>query len=236
MKKTLLALTLAGALFAHRNSFVRDMPLYSNGGKPDLAVDMERLMQQLEIVDRKFEPDSCEIKEYAVAAPGVRRLLRFDVVIMNRGGGDLVVGDRADSSNPYAKWFYYAECHAHYHIRDFSTYELYTLDGKLAAKGTKAGFCFQDDLRYDENRSSGYTCNNQGITQGWGDWYYKQLAGQWVDITGAPEGEYILKISINVGDNPKQGIFNEGENRYPNVYEVKVSIPNPRKKVDVVNE
>jgi hypothetical protein len=33
-----------------------------------------------------------------------------------------------------------------------------------------------------------YGCGYQGITSGWGNWYYKQLVGQWIDITGVPEG------------------------------------------------
>lgn len=51
----------------------------------------------------------------AVGAPGYRCLLRFDTVLMNRGDGDLVVGDRSDPTNPYAPYFVFHECHGHYH-------------------------------------------------------------------------------------------------------------------------
>jgi hypothetical protein len=37
----------------------------------------------------------------------------------------------------------------------------------------------------------GYVCGNQGITSGWADLYSKNLSGQWIDITGVPDGDYI---------------------------------------------
>jgi len=222
-----------GTSFAQRTGVARDYPIYNNGGFPDLAVDPQRLVNQMEIVDRYFAPDDCAIAEDVVGAPGYRRLLRFDTVLMNRGDGDLVVGDRSDPNNPYAPYFVYHQCHGHYHIKYFSIYELLTLDKQVVVSGTKQGFCFEDSFKYEDGgKSHGYDCNDQGITSGWGDWYYKQLVGQWIDITGVDEGDYILRVRINTG--LYSPIFNEGQNRYSNVIEVPVHVPNPRKKVAVV--
>src|SRR5215510_10011158 len=116
--------------FAQRTGVARDFPIYDNGGKPDLALDPQRFVSQMEIVDRAFAPDDCAIAEEVVGGPGVRRLLRFDTVLMNRGDGDLVVGDRRDPNNPSAPYFVFHACHGHYHIRYLSIYELLTLDGK----------------------------------------------------------------------------------------------------------
>jgi len=226
-------LLLPAASFAQRTSVARDFPLYPNGHTPDLVVDPQRFVAQMEIVDRLFEPGDCAIAEGVVGAPGYRRLLRFDTVLMNRGDGDLVIGDRSDPNNPYAKYFVFHACHGHYHLRDFSIYELLTPDGSVVIAGTKQGFCFEDSFKYEDGgKSHGYDCGYQGITSGWGDWYYKQLVGQWIDITGVPEGEYIVRVSINTGVSAP--IFDEGENRYPNVVEVRVRIPSPRKKVATV--
>ena len=98
------------------------------------------------------------------------------------------------------------------------------------AKGTKQGFCLEDSFKYDGNKSNGYDCTYQGITSGWGDWYYKQLAGQWIDITGIPEGDYIVRITINTGR-----IFDEGLNQYPNMVETRIHVPDPRRKVAIVD-
>jgi Lysyl oxidase len=220
---------------AQRTGVARDYPLYDNAGKPDLAMDPQRFVAQMEIVDRFFAPGDCALAEGVVGDSGYRRLLRFDTVLMNRGGGDLVVGDRSDPNNPYAAYFVFHPCHGHYHIRDFSIYELLTPDGTQVVAGTKQGFCFEDSFKYEDGgKSSGYECTDQGISAGWGDWYYKQLVGQWIDITGVPEGEYIVRVTLNRGDGITP-IFDEGENRYSNVTEIRISVPSPRKKVDVGN-
>jgi hypothetical protein len=231
MKKVFLSLVLAIVLLVTANRALAqrsltEFPVYDNGGKPDLTIDPKRFETQMSIVDRYFDPAGCEVQEGAVGGSGYRRILRFDTVIINSGDGDLVVGDRADPNNPYASYFYFSPCHGHYHIRDFSVYELLTLDGTLVVSGHKQGFCFQDDFKFSDGKSNGYNCENQGITSGWGDWYYKQLGGQGIDITGVPEGDYIVRITVNP-------IFDEGENRYPNVIEAIIHIPDPRNKVTI---
>jgi hypothetical protein len=100
----------------------------------------------------------------------------------------------------------------------------------LAATAQKGGFCFEDSFKYGGGKSNGYDCGFQGITSGWGDWYYKQLTGQWIDITGVLEGDYIVRVTIN-----KAGIFDEGANRYTDVVQTPIHIPDPRKKVTVDN-
>jgi hypothetical protein len=240
MKRTMaltgMLLLLSGNAVTQRTSVSRQFPVYNNGGKPDLTIDPERVVSQMEIVDRKFEPGECAIAENVVGGAGYRRLLRFDTVIMNMGDGDLMVGNRSDVGNPYSEYFDFHECHGHYHIRDFSIYELLNTDRTVVIAATKQGFCMEDNLKYGPNKSNGYDCENQGITSGWGDWYYKQLVGQWIDITGVPAGDYVLRVTINKtipGGNP--GIFDEGTNQYPNSFEVPVRIPDPRHKVAVVN-
>jgi hypothetical protein len=221
----LLAPSLASA---QRTSVSGDFPIYDNGGKPDLTVDWKRFASQMEIVDRLFDADSCALVEGLLGGSGYRRILRFDTVVINAGDGDLVVGDRTDPYNIYAPFFELSPCHGHYHIHGFANYELVTLDGKVAGLGHKQAFCFEDSLKYGANRSHGYTCAFQGITSGWGDWYYKQLDGQWIDITGVPEGDYIVRVTVNAS-----GTFDEGSDLYPNVVETLIHVPDPRNKVTV---
>jgi Lysyl oxidase len=219
---------LVPAAISQRTSVSRDFPVYNNRGKADLVVDPQRFVSQMEIVDRFFSEDGCAIEEGAVGAPGYRRILRFDTVVMNSGDGDLVVGDRSDPNNPFADFFEFAPCHGHFHIRDFSVYELLSLDGKLVVAAHKQGFCMEDSLKYDGGKSNGFNCAFQGITSGWGDWYFKQLTGQWIDITGVPQGDYIVRVRINLVKT-----FDEGSNRYPNSVETTIHIPDPRNKVTI---
>src|SRR5215203_1136943 len=158
------ALMVPAVSMAQRTSVAREFPIYDNGGKPDLVMDPQRFTAQMEIVDRLFEPADCAIAEEVVGGSGYRRLLRFDTVVMNRGGGDLVVGDRSDPNNPYAPYFVFHQCHGHYHIKHFSTYELLTPDGQVVVAGTKQGFCFEDSFKYEGGgKSHGYECGDQGI-------------------------------------------------------------------------
>ena len=223
--------TIPFAARAVRTDVSRDFPVYNNHGRPDLTIDPKRLISQMEIVDRLFDATSCELVEGSVGGAGYRRLLRFDTVIINAGDGDLVVGSPTDPNNPYHSIFVYSPCHNHYHIRDFSNYQLLNRDHTLAAQGHKQAFCLEDSFKYaNDNRSSGYTCTFQGITSGWGDWYFKQLSGQWIDITGVPEGDYIVHVEINAAQT-----FPEGANRYSNVIETTIHVPDPRHKVTIDN-
>ena len=216
---------------AVRTDVARDFPVYSNGGKPDLTPDPKQFVQQMEIVDRLFDASSCELQEGSVGGTGYRRLLRFATVLINGGDGDLVVGSPTDLNNPYHSVFIYSPCHQHYHIIGFSDYKLLRTDRSVAAVGHKQAFCLEDLLKYtNDNKSNGYVCAFQGITSGWADNYFKQLSGQWIDITGVPEGDYIVHVEINAAHT-----FDEGSNRYPNVVEAPIHVPDPRNKVTVDN-
>lgn len=233
MNKMLLTLLFPVALAAcqsvgERAAVAEKFPIYGNDGKPDLTVDPERLKSRMGIADREFAPGSCALREGSVGAPGIRRILYFDTVVMNAGDGDLVIGDFSDQNNLYGQLLEYASCHGHFHISDFSLYELLRADDRTTVvAGQKLGFCFRDNLQYSGGPSRGYGCGNQGITSGWGDLYDGQLDGQWIDITGVAEGDYIVRVTINAA-----GSFDEGRNLYPNVIEVPIRIPAPGGRLD----
>jgi hypothetical protein len=41
------------------------------------------------------------------------------------------------------------------------------------------------------------------------DWYFKQLSGQWIDITGVPAGDYIVHVEINFFHTSNAGANSE---------------------------
>jgi lysyl oxidase len=227
-----ICLQFAPPAQAARNSLENryGVSVYPNGGRPDLLVDPIRLKSQLNVIDRYFDPDDpadqCIYNEGSIKAYGWRRLMVFDVVIVNAGDGDLVIGDRSDPDNSYAPIFYLDECHGHYHMQGFSEYLLLDADGNTVQAGHKQGFCFEDSFKFTDHPSSGYNCGNQGITSGWGDWYYKQLPGQWIDVTDVQEGDYRLRVNINIQEEAYR--FDEGENRYGNTAETPATIPKRR--------
>src|SRR5438477_10479130 len=101
---------------AVRTDVSRDFPVYHNQGLPDLTIDPKRFVSQMELVDRFFDSSSCELIEGSVGGTGYRRLLRFDTVIVNGGGGDRVVGLPTDSNNQYHSILVLSPCPNHYHI------------------------------------------------------------------------------------------------------------------------
>lgn len=203
-KILVLTLLLTPTALSQRASVNELFPVYDNGGHPDLVVDPQRFASKMEIVDRNFDNDPCLIQEGAIGGGGYRRVLRFDSVVINSGDADLVTGDGNDPNNPFAKWFEFAPCHGHFHIRDFAVYELLNKDRTIVLATHKQGFCM--------DQSS------------------KQLTRQLIDITGVPEGDYIVRVRINTSE-----IFNEGANRYTNALETSIHVPDPNQKVRVEN-
>lgn len=243
MRKPVFLLALLAIWFASaqpamaepRDSVGRYFPIYNNGGIADLTVDPQRFVAQMSIVDRYFDATSCELAEGSVGGAGYRRILRFDVVLINGGNGAIEPGDPTDASNRYASFFEFSNCHGHYHIKDFANYQLLETDGvTIAAQGHKQAFCFISSFKYSNDLNGqdkpSYTCADQGIASGWGDWYYKQLSGQWIDITGVPEGDYVVSVQINASAKFR---FPEGANQYPNTITTRIHVPDPRNKVTV---
>jgi ribosomal protein L19 len=182
---------------------------------PDLAVIGSAVNPQ--IVTQTFASNSCAVLEGLIQA-GTRRLIRFDTQTANQGTGDLMFGNPA--SNPL---FVFAPCHAHYHFQNYMSYRLRDSNGQLAAVGLKVGFCILDVFRWQPGapNQSKYTCSNQGIQVGWGDLYDNTLDGQWIDITGLPDGNYTMELDAN-----PQGIIQESDYSN-NLTTVPVAIGNP---------
>lgn len=231
MRKVILITMLAllfipASVLSQRVS--RQFPVYDNSGKPDLVVDPARFVSSIEIVDRNFSEGNCAIEAGLVGGPGTRRLLRFDTILMNSGNGDLVAGNRTDANNRHAEQFQLAPCHSHYQIRGFSNYQLLNMERTVDLATHKQGVSFGDSFKFGGGDSNNYNLDFQGITSGWAVWYYRKQTGQWIDITGVPEGDYIVRVTVNV-----DGTFDEGQNRYTNSVETSIHIPDPHKKVKI---
>lgn len=111
----------------------------------------------------------------------------------------------------------YHPTHLHFHVQDFYVASLWRSSaqggrtGLPVAQGDKSGFCPEDsapiDAR-DKDASRYYSCFTEGerqvgpnqvvgISAGWKDIYGWQLPDQFVEITGVPDGFYVLEIEID---------------------------------------
>lgn len=130
--------------------------------------------------------------EACVGGPGVRRLLRFDVLVHNRGDEDMVLGNPYDHPEMYT----FSACHGHYHFTDASIYELLDASGNVVVTGRKQGFCMMDSLpsEPDNDAKKKYDCTYQGISVGMADLYEAALDCQWLDVTDVPPGRYAVRV------------------------------------------
>lgn len=110
--------------------------------------------------------------------------------------------------------------HAHFHVRDFYVARLWSAAPSGArtgrdpvAHGDKNGFCPQDSGRIDGGTDDDrrYTClldgpdgtralQVVGISAGWRDVYPADLPDQFVEITGVPDGRYVLELELDPND------------------------------------
>lgn len=106
--------------------------------------------------------------------------------------------------------------HGHFHYAGLAHFELYAvkdgLRGELAAAGHKRGFCFLDwgematpEAPPEREQHAQQNCLvpggsgwSMGISRGWYDYYWKELADQYIDIEGVADGVYEL-VSIADG-------------------------------------
>ena len=103
--------------------------------------------------------------------------------------------------------------HGHFHLTDYARYELRRMTSAgipdqspsaLVAAGNKVSFCMEDTAR-DRRASSVYgvplyqLCDGvqQGISSGWEDVYDYSLAGQQIELSGVPDGDYAIVVTVD---------------------------------------
>ena len=171
--------------------------------RPDLVPDLKRFSDSLKngyaVQNRSMYYLQCALEESCLASDAQgqsprseRKLLRFDSFTTNYGLRDFTpVLNRAD-------WQWH-QCHRHYHSYEvFVEYDLLNFDGEKVAEGHKASFCLEDSI-CDSGTSRRYRCGGsaQGISVNCGDLYPRYLDCQWIDITGVPDGSYVVQAYVN---------------------------------------
>jgi Lysyl oxidase len=181
-------------------------------GTPDLIVYEEATANQWVVRDERLAASFCSVIEGDVT-PGLRRLLRFTVMTPNIGDADINVGNPQDHVDANDGLFEFAECHAHYHFRHYTTYELVDPATGKVWRAAKRGFCMLDTDPNHQNLSAGppyyrscgttTVAGNQGISARWSDTYRFFLGGQYFVLDGGdgqevvPPGDYVIRITVN---------------------------------------
>ena len=104
--------------------------------------------------------------------------------------------------------------HRHWHYLGFDRYELREVDGGGARRGHKTGFCLGDRYAVPPPvlpsaspapvftsrcglKQPGRTHVREGISVGYGDYYAANLEGQFISLSGLPDGRYTLVHRVN---------------------------------------
>ncbi|MFN8374697.1 MAG: lysyl oxidase family protein [Anaerolineae bacterium] len=153
-------------------------------------------MSDFSISQETFTPEDDSVLDECIE-PGEHRLLRFTISVANsNGAGDAYIGNPED--NPAL--FVWSATHGHYHVARFNEYRLLDAFGHEVAKGFKQGFCMIDIEPLTPRNpasSTGYDCENQGISAGWADVYDASLPCQFVELKNFSDGRYILEVRTN---------------------------------------
>ena len=200
-------------------------------GTPDLVVDTRTIASSWVVMEENFVDGQCSVEEGNIPT-GTHRSLRFSVLVNNVGDADLYVGDPLAHMDPNGDGnfadqdglFEFASCHAHFHFRNYATYEILRVnaDGSLGSpvQARKRGFCMLDTTpwalegtapkaRYYTNCGNLTIHGNQGISTGYGDMYVKQLPGQLFLLSDpnepVPPGRYVIRVTANPPFAAKKG-------------------------------
>ncbi|HEX2484288.1 MAG TPA: lysyl oxidase family protein, partial [Myxococcota bacterium] len=86
--------------------------------------------------------------------------------------------------------------HGHGHYTNYATYDLLDASEAVVAEGGKLGFCLIDSS-CDVGIPSYVSCDFQGLSAGCSDLYDVSLGCQYIEVTGLPDGEYTLRITVD---------------------------------------
>jgi hypothetical protein len=181
-------------------------------GTPDLFVREDILSEKFQVRDIDIVEGSCEQIEGNIT-PGERHVVRFAVGVANIGDADLLIGDPNEAVNQGL--FEFAECHHHFHFRNYAKYELVDAATGFVWRAAKRGFCMIDieknpkELGAPDRGRVFDACGAigipgfQGVSRGWTDTYGTFLPGQYFVLDGGdgqppvPPGQYLLRITAN---------------------------------------
>jgi len=121
-------------------------------------------------------------------------------------------GGRTEVSSP-ATMFFAGDGHDHWHVRDLQEFTIASTNDRATVlrRGAKTGFCFWDNYRYGSSAPAVYhpsttsACEMtsegtvpMGLSVGWGDEYPSSIAFQYIDISGLPNGDYVVTLEADL--------------------------------------
>lgn len=166
----------------------------------DLYIDLTQMDLSKVVNNYYVDASSCAYQEKCFESTGMRKIFRFPTNVGNQGRASFNPAFPPESRPDLFVW---GACHGHWHFDGFAEFYLLSKDMKtLVSRGGKRSYCAEDSFQAIEFPSAPclakYDCSRQGVSRGWIDIYSQELDCQFVDITGIPPGDYVLKQCTNV--------------------------------------
>lgn len=114
-----------------------------------------------------------------------------------------------------ARMFFAGDGHNHWHVENLQDWTIASVNDRATPlrRGAKTGFCFWDNYDYTAtgpivyHPSTTSACSRRadgavpmGLSVGWGDEYPSTIAFQYIDITGLPNGDYIVSLEADLAN------------------------------------
>ena len=150
-------------------------------------------------------PGAFDVYGQAAGADGTRSVMQR----LQDGSGGWV-----EVASP-ARMFFAGDGHNHWHVRDLQDWTIARLNdpASVLRRGAKTGFCFWDNYDYTAtgpivyHPSTTSACMQaangtvpMGLSVGWGDEYPSLIAFQYIDITGLPNGDYLVTLEADLAN------------------------------------
>ena len=195
---------------------------------PDLIAPLEyEVKNSITFAYKSFTPEHCGVAEGTVNPPaGIipgetfsRPLMFFDTNAHNLGESFI--------PPPFEKrpdMFQWGDCHGHMHFSQFARFLLRNGDGSVASdeRLTKLAYCMEDSepwLAGDYIPCAGTrSCDAQGLTRGFSDYYPADLDGQWIDLANpdlpVTAGWHLYEVEVNFGRIIHERAFDNNINKF----------------------
>jgi hypothetical protein len=124
---------------------------------------------------------------------------------------ETAAGGRTEVATP-ATMFFAGDGHDHWHVSELQEFTIARVSdpGNVLNRGAKNGFCFWDNYRYGSTAPAHYHPSTtsaceltgagtvpMGLSVGWGDEYPSGIAFQYIDISGLPNGDYVVTVTAD---------------------------------------
>ena len=173
-------------------------PYYMHDGSMDLTTIRNKVLYRFSLPIPNIGAGPLELRE--VTHPDLTQDIYQRIYDTEGGISEVFLGSFPDADPPYG----------HLYLKGIAEYRLRTVTsgsgvGPIVATRVKTSYALIDGVQYNTSlpgtqpRTVYDSIHDPllGISVGWADVYRWAVPGQWIDVTGLPDGQYWLEVEID---------------------------------------